>query len=187
MRFLYALIVLLTAATASAQSLDSTAGVTFPARLGQLAYDRKHTFPQKELGIALLYRLPGRPLWATVYIYNLGLATLPSDLADTVVTEAFSKVLGDVKQAASMGQVKDLNLQDETPRQFTAASCGRTLLRTDFQFRGQEGPLKSYALLTTHANHFLKVRISHASESRELTEATEDFLAALSRLLAGCG
>jgi len=183
--FLAALMALFMA-NATAETKETSIDVTFPDRLGPLEFQRKQEIQPKELGIALQYASPTRDVWATIYIYDLGLKEIPTDLADHLVMRVFLQTLQDAKQQVVTGRVREVRISDEPPKLARTGLCGREYLRTDFEIDTNQGSMKSYAVLTTLRGNFVKLRISHPRDQEQSSAQVVSFIEAVSLLLGGC-
>jgi hypothetical protein len=66
-------------------------GLAFPFEIGWLHFDSALDYESRSpgLGYSLLYGAPG--IKATLYVYDLGLAAIPDDVADSVVRDEFER------------------------------------------------------------------------------------------------
>ena len=90
--------VLLLAATAFAQmKLQVVYGLSIPDRVGSLVYARTIDFESKSPGLGYALRFGGQPGWMVdVYLYDLGLKTIPSDAESEVIKNQLTQARGDI-------------------------------------------------------------------------------------------
>jgi hypothetical protein len=99
--FLAAAALLLSAATAPAQEPTRIYGLTIPERVGGLVHGQPVDYETKSPGLGYSMRFSGPPGWVVdVYIYDLGLKTIPDDIGSGIVKGQLADVKGDIANSA---------------------------------------------------------------------------------------
>ena len=93
--------VLVSAAAVFAQEkqekLKVVYGLSIPDRVGGLVYGRTVDFESKSPGLGYALRFEGKPGWMVdVYLYDLGLKTIPADAESEVIKNQLAQARGDV-------------------------------------------------------------------------------------------
>lgn len=160
--------------------------IQFPDQIAQLALTQQHEYPTPELGVSLGYQ---GAVQATVYIYNAGLASIPSDIHAPVVRQQIAQAGQDIRVMHQRGATRQLQAVDAQPVVVNHVGCGTTFLRQQFSFAiAQEGAplLSSSVYLTALNNHFVKLRISYPQSDQSARAQSDEFVRQIGRVLAKC-
>jgi hypothetical protein len=181
--FLAAAALLLAAAVALAQEPTKIYGLPIPERVGGLIHGQPVDYETKSPGLGYSLRFSGPPGWIVdVYIYDLGLKTIPDDLESGIVKSQLATAKGDIVELGRRGTYADVTELDG----FAIADGGKTgfLCSTFSYLRGErkEMDVTSYLCLTSWSNKFVKMRMTAAKGLLSRTEAT-DFIKAWIKLL----
>jgi hypothetical protein len=159
---LLAIAVALTATTALAQEKSKTVfGLSIPDRVGSLSYGQSVDFESKTPGLGYALRFSGPTGWLVdVYLYDLGLKTIPADAESSVVRDQLTQARGDVYELAKRGTYAnvadkgDFNVPDSGKPRFICLS-----------FSYQRGDrvdvaVDSFLCLTSWHDKFVKIRMT---------------------------
>lgn len=141
-------------------------------------------YPIPELGYNVNYKSEDAGL-VTIYVYNMGLNEIPSDVDNTILKNELIRVKNEIQTVGNMGYYTDLKvLKDETVN--LGGSTGKIkALRTVFNYNMQGRPVVSEAYIVGHKNHFIKVRATYPKvEGETENKALADLLVELENLLS---
>ncbi len=167
-------VVALTAATALAQEKSKTVfGLSIPDRVGSLSYRQSVDFESKTPGLGYALRFAGPTGWLVdVYLYDLGLKTIPADVESGVVRDQLAQARGDVSELAKRGTYA--NLADTGD--FTVPSNGKPrFICLSFSYqRGDrvDVAVDSFLCLTSWHDKFVKIRMTGAKGTIARSDAT---------------
>ena len=115
--------VLVSAAAAFAQEkLTSVYGLSIPDRVGSLVYARTVDFESRTPGLGYALRFGGQPGWLVdVYLYDLGLKTIPADAESEVIRSQLAQARGDVFELGKRGTYADVTDKGD----FTVPATGK--------------------------------------------------------------
>ncbi|NLB65172.1 MAG: hypothetical protein GX803_01710 [Lentisphaerae bacterium] len=160
-------------------------GIEFPDRLGGLrkgpgAADYEAQNPG--LGVSVRYEGPWEK--ADVYLYTLGLSTVPSNLQDPVLKDHFQETIREVAHFAENGLYEDFNIISTGEAAWQPGSTIPVSLHASFAFSQEGIELLSHLYLRGFQNHFLKVRFTYLKEANVFAGASlHTFLAELGKIL----
>jgi hypothetical protein len=121
--------VLVSAAPAFAQEkLKVVYGLSIPDRVGGLVYARTIDFESKSPGLGYALRFGGKPGWMVdVYLYDLGLTTIPPDAESDVIKNQLAQARGDILNSASAAPTptSPTRATSRSPRAASRASFAR--------------------------------------------------------------
>jgi hypothetical protein len=180
--------VLVSAAAALAQEkpqekLQVVYGLSIPDRVGSLVYLRTIDFESKSPGLGYALRFGGPPAWMVdVYLYDLGLKTIPADAESEVIRNQLAQAKGDVFELGKRGTYA--NVTDKGDFTVPAAGKPRFICSTFNYLRGDRVDIDvdSYLCLSSWNNKFVKVRITAPKGTMSRSDAT-DFVQAWIELL----
>lgn len=141
-------------------------------------------YPIPELGYSINYDSEdaGR---VTIYVYNMGLKEIPSDVNNTMLKNEIARVKNEVKTVGNMGYYTNLKeVKDETIT--LGGNAGKIkALRTVFSYNLQGKPVVSEAYILGHKNHFIKIRATYPNvEGETENKALADLLVQLEKMLS---
>lgn len=141
-------------------------------------------YPIPELGYSINYDSEdaGR---VTIYVYNMGLKEIPSDVNDTMLKNEIARVKNEVQTVGKMGYYTNLReVKDETIT--LGGSTGKVkALKTVFSYNLQGKPVISEAYILGHKNHFIKIRATYPNvEGETENKALTDILVQLEKILS---
>ena len=176
--------VLVSAAAAFAQErLKVVYGLSIPDRVGSLAYARTIDFESKSPGLGYALRFSGQPGWMVdVYLYDLGLKTIPSNAESDVIKNQLAQARGDVFELGKRGTYA--NVTDKGSFTVPAAGKPRFICASFGYLRGDRVDIdvESYLCLSSWKDKFVKVRMTAAKGTMSRSDAT-DFVQAWIELL----
>ena len=145
------------------QESDVFYGVYLPRQVGEFtrdtAIDNEATNPG--LGVTVPYSAPG--LKATVYVYDLGIPTIPEGPTSDITLRLFSRSVEDVHALATHGVYESVHLQEKYGTGSPAR--GQEFLCAQFEIKQGGRRLDSYVFLTAHSSKFIKIRITVPPDS----------------------
>jgi hypothetical protein len=154
--------VIISAAAALAQEKSKFVyGLSIPDRVGSLDYRQTVDFESKAPGLGYGLRFTGSPGWmADVYLYDLGLKTIPADADSDVIKQQLAQARGEVFALGRRGTYANVSGKGD----FAIPEAGKTrFLCTSFGYvRGDRVDLEvdSFLCLTSWNNKFVKIRMS---------------------------
>jgi hypothetical protein len=179
-RIALTLAVLVWAGSALAAGVREEAiALDFPERLGDFTLKGRTQFPQKGEGATIVYE--GRDVRGAVYVYNAGMASIPTGVGDPVIHRHFQQTVAALQQATSQSPGSLKPLKGSTISAFKG--CG-----PQFMWRADEISLEGKSLVTRtylagFRNHFVKLRVTHPKAG---AAAAEDFVQQVRRLVGAC-
>ena len=180
MKTLLCLALLLPSAAFAASVREESIATHFPDPLGEFVLKERKQFPQKGEGAAIVYE--GKDVRGAVYVYNAGLASVPTGVGDPAIHRHFQETAAALQQAAKQSPGKVKPVKGSTISAFPG--CG-----PQFMWRADEVSMGANALvsrtyLTGFRNNFVKLRVTHA---RTDAAAADDFVQRIRRVLGACG
>jgi hypothetical protein len=175
---------LLPAVAASAQEPTKVIyGLSIPDKVGGLVYRQTVEYESKSPDLGYGLRFSGRPGWIVdVYIYDLGLKTIPVDVESSIIKNQLKQAKGDVFELGKRGTYAnvadrgDFTIPDDGKARFICSSF--SYLRGERVDIGVE----SYLCLSSWNNKFVKVRMTAPNGTMSRSDAT-DFVKAWIALL----
>lgn len=176
--------VLVSVAAAFAQEkLKVIYGLSIPDRVGSLVYARTVDFESKSPGLGYALRFGGRPGWMVdVYLYDLGLKSIPADTESSVIRDQLARARGDVFELGKRGTYA--GVADRGDFVVPATGKPRFVCSSFSYLRGERADIdvESYLCLSSWNNKFVKVRMTAPKGTMSQREAT-DFVRAWIELL----
>lgn len=154
--------VLVSAAAALAQEKSSVIyGLSIPDRIGSLLYRQSVDYESKSPGLGYGLRFTGPPGWIVdVFLYDLGLKTIPADPGSELITKQLAQAKGDVFALGRRGTYADVAEKGD----FTLPETGKArFICTSFGYlRGERVDIAvdSFLCLTSWNNKFVKMRMT---------------------------
>ncbi|MFZ6743870.1 hypothetical protein ACO0LC_11630 [Undibacterium sp. JH2W] len=183
-RYLFSFALFCIAGNAVASVHENSVNITFPDKVATLTFSEKKEFPKKELGVNIRY-LGSGPVVGSIYIYNSGLSQIPTGVGSPIIHQHFIQVINEVKQLATTGQVKAVNLAGgSTISNFKG--CGPQFMWRAYELDMGDKVLSSYTYLTGLNNNFVKLRLSHLKGDTQGKRELEQFVEELRKLLGNC-
>jgi hypothetical protein len=154
--------VLVSAAPAFAQEkLQVVYGLSIPDRVGSLVYARTIDFESKSPGLGYALRFGGKPGWMVdVYLYDLGLKTIPADAESDVIKNQLAQARGDIFELGKRGTYA--NVTDKGDFKVPESGKPRFMCSSFGYLRGERVDIdvESYLCLSSWKNKFVKVRMT---------------------------
>lgn len=180
--------VLVSAAAAFAQEklqekLKIVYGLSIPDRVGSLVYGRTVDFESRSPGLGYALRFGGQPGWMVdVYLYDLGLKTIPADAESSVIRDQLAQARGDVFELGKRGTYA--RVTDKGDFAVPASGKPRFICSSFSYLRGDrvDVEVESYLCLSSWNNKFVKVRMTAPKGTLSRSDTT-DFVQAWIELL----
>lgn len=164
--------------------------IVFPDRVATLEkeanvtdYETKHP----GLGVSVGYNGPG--ITVTVYIYTMGIKTIPADLQSSILKDNFNQACGDIVRAEQKGKYSNLKKISDSEAAWGAGGTGTKSLHASWSLKWENRQYRlSHLYLLGFQNHFLKIRFTYDKDIQATAEKTQkEFLAEFSRILGAIG
>jgi hypothetical protein len=174
---------------------EPNTGIAFPAQLGPMHYVGVVEYaPQgrPDLGISVRYALPGSPVRADIYLYDLSKKNLGTGAGSPEAAKIFQQSIGDIYALEKRGHYKDVRKLSEGKTALKTSTGPLALLQASLGYSQLPGPQVFYTgpqisnlYFTAYKDYFLKIRFSYPDgPSRDEHEkALEHFLADLGKIL----
>lgn len=148
-------------------------GLVFPERLAGMDRGKVTDFETEQpgLGVSIGYNAPG--ITVTIYLYNMGMESVPDSLQSPVFRSHFKQVVDDVVQAGQLGYYGNLKKTSETAVSLSALQTGPNALCASFIYIQNDVERLSKLYLLPFRKHFLKVRFTY---DRNIQSKAEDTL-----------
>ena len=158
-------------------------GLVFPSQIGDAqkynSTDYGRSMNRPDLGYSWNYRA-GELLVATLYVYNLGVPTLPQGAASWAVQRQFEQATADIETLARNGRYEQLKTAKGPGECTYNAIVFRCMTLSAIQSANQRH-VYTALMLTGYRNHYLKVRIDWPEGSTASSATLERFLSAMAR------
>lgn len=179
-----ALLLPLAMAANAAPVEDEALKIRFPERVAGLTLSGRTVFPDKGAGSVIAYESAG--LRGAVYVYDGGIANIPTGAASPVLSRHFLETTGALGAA-----VKERNESAPVPIGSATISsfqgCGPQFMWRAFRIRVGDASATTRTYLTAMHGRFVKLRVSFADSSAGGRQAADDFVQEIRRVLGQCG
>jgi len=144
---------------APAPERNAETGLAFPdmigpaRKVGSTDYAKSNGTP--ELGYAWNYETPATT--TTFYIYNFGIAEIPSGARDSVVLTQFQQAIADIEIGARTGRYEQLK-PSTGPADCTVGAMVFRCITFTAVLPSDKRPVFTRLFMTGYRNHILKVR-----------------------------
>ena len=159
-------------AAAEAKGPKRLFGLTFPEHIAGSRQEGHHDFEKRApgLGHGVEYRAPGWKI--NVYIYNLKIRSIPSDLSSDEVTGQLDQAKQDIFKAQEKGIYSDVRVVSGYTLSDLAKRARLRCMSFSFNHKSS-GPLDSFLCLTSWRGYFVKFRMSVASNENSEGDARQ--------------
>ena len=163
----------------SAPATHAATRMTFPQQLGgasfvrSIDYEKTYKEQGQGLGYSWHYTVP-QTLSASVYLYNMGLSSIPTGAAGPAVLQQFQQAMGDIQLSKKYEQIAALRGPTDCA---VGATTFRCVVETCVVVSTRSAD-KLELLVTGFRNHFLKIRLDWHQNSPQGDAAAERFLQA---------
>ena len=146
-------------ARAPAPELNAETGLVFPAtigparKVGSVDYGQSNGAP--ELGYAWNYET--QAITTTFYIYNFGIAQIPSGARGSVVLTQFQQAIADIEIGAKAGRYEQLK-PSQGPGDCTVGTMIFRCITFTAVLPSDKRPVFTRLFVTGYRNHVLKIR-----------------------------
>jgi hypothetical protein len=169
--------------------VEPQTGISFPVKLGPLAFKEVTRYRQPGLGLSLRYDAEGDDhCRVDVYIYDLGKKGLGFGVDSDEVKQAFEQAKADIVGMEKAGRYKDVKKVAEKPYALKVGDKDMPMLSACYQYTivpeagvtVEFADAVSYIYLTAYKGQFLKVRCTYsATEADKGKGLMEGFLTGL--------
>jgi hypothetical protein len=153
-------------------------GLSIPDRVGSLVYARTIDFESKSPGLGYALRFGDQPGWMVdVYLYDLGLKTIPSDAESDVIKTQLAQARGDIFELGKRGTYA--NVTDKGDFKVPESGKPRFICASFGYLRGERVDIdvESYLCLSSWKDKFVKVRMTAPKGTLAKSDATSFVLA----------
>lgn len=143
------------------EKLKIVYGLSIPDRVGSLVYGRTIDFESKSPGLGYALRFGGQPGWMVdVYLYDLGMKTIPADAVSEVIRNQLAQARGDVFELGKRGTYA--NVTDKGDFKVPATGKPRFICASFNYLRGDRVDIDvdSFLCLSSWNNKFVKIRMT---------------------------
>ncbi|MBC2736563.1 MAG: hypothetical protein HF981_19540 [Desulfobacteraceae bacterium] len=162
----------------------SPTGMTFPDHMAKLEKEQITNYEEKHpgFGVSIGYNGPG--ITVTVFVYTMGMDTIPTDLNSSVIKNHFKQVKNDIVKAEKMGSYSEVEMISEGVVTWGDTGANVNSLLASFSYKQKNRKRLSYLYLMGFRDHFLKIRFTYNVEmQKEAEKVQEDFLREISSML----
>jgi hypothetical protein len=155
------------------EKLKVVYGLSIPDRVGSLVYERTIDFESKTPGLGYALRFAGQPGWMVdVYLYDVGLKTIPEDAESDVIKNQLAQARGDVFELGKRGTYS--NVADRGDFKVPATGKPRFICSSFNYRRGDRVDIDvdSFLCLSSWSNKFVKVRMTAPKGTMSRADAT---------------
>ena len=159
-------------------------GIVFPEQLATLEKGRVTDYEKTHpgLGVAVGYNGPG--ITVTIYVYTMGMTSVPDDLQAATIRNHFKQVTGDIVRAEKRGYYSNVRKISVGEVSWGNASTATRSLHASFSYIQNGKDRFSHLYLMGFKNHFLKVRFTYdATEQAIVVKLQKKFLGDLGRII----
>lgn len=188
--FLVAAMILLMSQAVLAEAYRHEAtGIVFPEYIATLVREAQRTdFESENPGLGISFGYSDLGIKVTVYVYTMGLPTIPDDLGSSIVKAQFQQTVDDVIGAGKAGYYSNVKKIFEGETAWGNAGTKTRSLQASFTYNQNGQDCLSHVYLLGFKNHFVKVRLTYDKEVQESAEKTQKaFLEEFGRILEGIG
>lgn len=146
--------------------------LTFPDQMADMHKVKVADFEMERpgLGVAIAYNGPG--IIATIYLYNMGMVSVPEDTDSPVLQRHFMQAIEDVFQVGHQGLWKNTKKISEDVVFLRSSQTNRKALCASFSYSRYNTEFLSKMCLFAHKNHFIKIRFTYRKDIRLKAEDT---------------
>ena len=138
------------------------------------------------LGFSVGYNGPG--LKVTVYVYTMGIKTIPEDLDSSILKDHFKKAANDILYMEELGHYSNVKNISDGEAKWGAGETQMRSLYGSYGYTQRGRDCLSHLYLMGFRNHFLKVRFTYDREIQGNAEKIRnEFLGEFSRILSVMG
>jgi hypothetical protein len=171
-RFLAIALTAISAFSASAEAqtpfspayTEKATGISFPVRLGLLAFEGVEEYEDVRHGVAVKYSAIG--VAGTLYIYNAGLKAIPSGVESPIHKDAMDMAVNDVKEVSRQGQYQDLVFDRGEIANLAGNEGGHRARHVSLAYTSQGIRWRSHIFVLGYKNQLVKLRFSYLDELR---------------------
>ena len=161
-------------------------GICLPDRLAGLLKLSFNNYEEKRAGLGVSVGYGAPDVTATIYLYNMGMKSIPEGIDASDFRTHFDQVVAEVIGAGQNGPYRDVKILSVEKALLDPGKDGPSALSATFTYvvlhSGKEVLSKLY--LMGYKNHFLKIRFTGHMERRiEGEKALERFLQELSEII----
>jgi hypothetical protein len=147
-------------------------GMVFPDHLAGIDKGRitDHEKEHPGLGISIGYN--GPRITATIYLYTMGMASVPENIDSPAFVAHFGQTAEDVFQAGRQGLWNNVKKTSEDILFIGPPETDRKALCDAFSYSRNNDDLLSKLCLFSYRNHFVKIRFTYGKDIKIKAEET---------------
>jgi hypothetical protein len=136
---------------------DAEVDVAFRKLYASFFFQEKREYGSPELGYSLGYATPSLE-FITIYVYDNGLADIPNGSEAELIARELAVAAEAIESAGQYGQISEHTAESLSPHFAQVFHMGTA---------PSGEAIKSYTLLRGHRDHFIKLRITGATQALE--------------------
>jgi hypothetical protein len=148
--------------------IEKTTGIVFPAAIGALAFEGTEDFGDERYGVGIKYS--GEGIAGTIYIYNDGLASIPSGVDSPIHKAAVDTAVNGIKEVAGQGQYQDLAFGREEIAGLSGRPGSHRARHAALAYTFDGTRWYSHIFVLGYKNQIVKLRFSYVQESKAAGE-----------------
>lgn len=146
--------------------------MTFPDQLAGMHKVKVTDFEMERPGLGVAIAYSGPSTIATIYLYNMGMVSVPENTDSPVLLRHFMQAIEDVFQVGRQGLWKNTKKISEDVVFLRSFQTNRKALCASFSYSRYDIEFLSKMCLFAHKNHFIKIRFTYRKDTRLKAEDT---------------
>jgi len=147
-------------------------GMSFPDHLAGMDRGKIADFEKDHPGLGISVGYNGPRIIATIYLYTMGMTSIPDDTDSPAFVAHFRQTAEDIFQAGRQGLWNDVKKTSEEALFIGPSQTGRKALCYSFSYSPNKDDLLSKLCLFTYRNHFVKIRFTYGKDIKTKAEET---------------
>ena len=139
--------------------IEKATGISFPVRIGLLAFEGVEEYDDVRYGVAIKYSAIG--VAGTLYIYDSGLKTVPPGVENPIHKDALDMAVNDIKEVSRQGQYQDVVFSREEIADLAGSGTGQRARHVSLTYTFDGTGWHSHIFVLGYKNQILKLRFSY--------------------------
>jgi hypothetical protein len=152
--------------------VEKGTGISFPVRIGLLAFEGVEEYEDVRYGVAIKYSAIG--VAATLYVYNAGQKAIPSGVESPIHKDAMDMAVNDIREVAKQGQYQDVAFSRQEIADLAGSGSGtgtgQRARHVSLSYTSDGTSWHSHVFVLGHKNQLLKLRFSYVDGLRTTGE-----------------
>jgi hypothetical protein len=166
---------------------DKPTGISFPDQLGGMNRGEITDFEKDHpgLGVGILYRASDPAIYADIYVYNLGVPSIPTGWDSKMIHDEWKQAEGDIYTIEKQGKYQQVKNLKESSALLGMDKNAPIALRADFSYISNGSKKLSYLYMMGYHKNFIKIRFTFPEAMKaEGEKALWDFISAFGKLIS---